>query len=65
MKETHIGTPITVDGFTIIPVEEVSFFHESHEKGLWAYISKEPIGIVVCSAQGRWAPVSSTKSSSR
>ena len=55
MKEIRVGTPVTVDGFTIVPLEEVSILHESSEKGLRAYASKKPMGIVVSSARGSWA----------
>jgi hypothetical protein len=55
MKETRIGTPFTVHGFTIIPLEEVSVVHESRPKGFRAHLSMEPVGIVVTSDRGGWA----------
>ena len=55
MKEARIGRPITLGETTIIPLERVSLYYDSRKGGLSAYLSKEPIGIVIGSPQGKWA----------
>ena len=55
MKEVHVGRPIIVGETTIIPLERVRVSHSTEKGGLSAYISKEPIGIVISTPQGKWA----------
>ena len=55
MKEARVGRPITIGETTIIPLERVSAHHDSGKGRLSAYFSKEPIGIVIGSPQGKWA----------
>ena len=57
MKEMRIGKPITVGDTTIIPLERESIrvHHAGKKDGLSVQFSKEPIGIVVGTPQGKWA----------
>jgi len=55
MKEARVGIPTTVGEITIIPLEEVGIHHDSSAGGLFIYVSKEPIGIVISSPQGKRA----------
>ena len=55
MREVRVGRQIIVGETTIIPLERVSVYYDSHKGRLSAYISKEPIGIVIASPQGKWA----------
>ena len=55
MKEARVGTPIILGQITIIPLEEVSLHHDFSGGGLFVYASKEPIGIVVGSPEGKYA----------
>jgi len=55
MKETSVGTPVTIGEITIIPLEEVSVHYDRNKGGLLFYVSKRPIGVVIGSPQGKWA----------
>jgi len=55
MREARIGRAVVVGEITIIPLERVSVYYDSNKGGLLAYISKEPIGVVISSPQGKWA----------
>ena len=55
MKETCVGIPVIIGEITIIPLEEVSVYHDRNKGRLSVYASKGPIGIVVGSPQGKWA----------
>ena len=55
MKEVRVGRPIIVGEMTIVPLERVSVYHDSKRGRFWAYTSKESIGIVISSPQGKWA----------
>lgn len=55
MKEVRAGRPIIVGEVTIIPLERVSVYHSGEKGRLLVRISKEPVGIVVSSPQGKWA----------
>jgi hypothetical protein len=51
MKENRVGQPSTIGEITIIPLEEVYLYCDKREDGIWAYASKEPVGVVVISSQ--------------
>ena len=55
MKEIRVGRPVIVGEVTIVPLERVSVYHDSGEDRLSVYISKEPVGIMISSPQGKWA----------
>ena len=55
MKEIRVGRPVIIGEVTIVPLERVSVYHGSRKGGLSLYISKEPIGVVISSAQGKQA----------
>jgi hypothetical protein len=55
MKEARVGIPTTVGKITIIPLEAVGIHHDSSAGRLFICVSKEPIGIVISSPQGKWA----------
>lgn len=55
MKDTLAGTPIHLDGMSIIPLELITYYHGRKGRGFLVYASKEPIGIVISSPKGKWA----------
>lgn len=55
MKEISVGTPVTIGEITIIPLVEISTYHNNNRDMLSVYVSKEPVGIVVGSRQSKWA----------
>ena len=55
MKELHVGRPITIGEATIIPLERVDVSRSSEKGRLLAYISKDPVGIVISTPQGKRA----------
>lgn len=56
MKRMQAGNPITVGDVKLIPLE-VLIVHRYYnkEKGFFIFISKEPIGVVIISPQGKCA----------
>ena len=54
MKEVRIGRPITFGDVTIVPLERVSVNQLGQKGGLSLYITKEPLGIMIGSPQGKW-----------
>lgn len=55
MKEISVETAVTIGETTIIPLVEISTYH-NHEKGMLSvYVSKEPVGIVLSSPHRKWA----------
>lgn len=55
MKEARVGIPTTVGEITILPLEEASIHHDNSAGGLFIYVYKAPIGIVISSPQGKQA----------
>jgi len=55
MKELRAGSPFTIGEISIVPLEKVHIHHNSNEGRFSIYVSKEPIGIVISSPQGKWA----------
>ena len=51
MKKNRVGHPSTIGEITIIPLEEIYLYCEKREEGIWAYASKQPIGVVIISPQ--------------
>jgi hypothetical protein len=55
MKENRVGQPYTIGEIIIIPLEEVYLYCDKREDGIWAYASKQPVGVVIISPQFRLA----------
>jgi hypothetical protein len=55
MKENRVGQPSTIGEIIIIPLEEVYLYCDKREDGIWAYASKQPVGVVVISPQFKLA----------
>jgi len=55
MKENRVGQPSTIGEIIIIPLEEVYLYCDKREDGIWAYASKQPVGVVIISPQFRLA----------
>ena len=55
MEKSRVGKPITVAELTLIPLEKVRMFHFRRLRGFTFYASKEPIGIVISSPEGKTA----------
>ena len=55
MKEERAGSPVRVGEVTIVPLERVAVHHGGGKDRLWAYVCKEPVGVVVVSAGETWA----------
>ncbi len=55
MKKMQAGNPITVGDVKLIPLERVFVHGDNSKKGLFLYVTKEPIGVVIVSPQGRSA----------
>ena len=55
MKENRVGQPSTIGEIIIIPLEEIYLYCDKREDGIWAYASKQPVGVVVISPQFKLA----------
>ena len=55
MKKNRVGQPSTIGEIIIIPLEEVYLYCDKREDGIWAYASKQPVGVVVISPQFKLA----------
>jgi hypothetical protein len=55
MKENRVGQPSTIGEIIIIPLEEVYLYCDKSEDGIWAYASKQPVGVVIISPQFKLA----------
>jgi len=55
MNKCSVGQPVIINGITIIPLEEVYLYCDKREDGIWAYASKQPVGVVVISPQFKLA----------
>jgi hypothetical protein len=55
MKENRVGQPSTIGEIIIIPLEEVYLYCDKREDGIWAYASKQPVGVVIISPQFKLA----------
>ncbi len=55
MKENRVGQPSTIGEIIIIPLEEVYLYCDKRGDGIWAYASKQPVGVVVISPQFKLA----------
>ena len=53
MKQVRIAKPVVVSGITIVPLERVSIYQGNIKGRFLFYASKEPVGVVVDSPQGR------------
>ena len=51
MKKNRVGQPSTIGEIIIIPLEEIYLYCDKREDGIWAYASKQPVGVVVISPQ--------------
>jgi len=51
MKENRVGQSSTIGEIIIIPLEEVYLNCDKREDGIWAYASKQPVGVVIISPQ--------------
>ena len=54
MKKVRVGTPMTVGDTTIVLLEQVVLYSRSVRNVFFACASKEPVGLVVSSSQGKW-----------
>ena len=54
-KEIEIGSPVTVDGVTLIPVIKVSLNYWRRNGNLSFFGAKQPIGVVVVSPSAKRA----------
>ena len=55
MKKNRVGQPSTIGEIIIIPLEEIYLYCDKREDGIWAYASKQPVGVVVISPQFKLA----------
>jgi hypothetical protein len=55
MKQMQAGNPITVGDVKLIPLERIFTYRDNSKKGFFIYVTKEPIGVVIISPQGRSA----------
>lgn len=52
MSRLRAGTPVALDGITIIPIEEVDVYGRNMKRGYWLHGSKKAAAIVFCDPQG-------------
>ena len=55
MSEVRVGEPVVIGEVTIVPLERVSVYRDSGKNRLSVYISKEPVGVMISSPEGKWA----------
>ncbi|MGA1791992.1 MAG: hypothetical protein ACMUIM_10945 [bacterium] len=52
MSRLIAGTPLRLDGITVIPIEKVDVCGRTMKPGYWLYGSKKAEAIVICDLQG-------------
>lgn len=52
MNKLRTGTPVTVDGITLIPIERVRIRAEKQPNTYWFSITKEAVALVICDLEG-------------
>jgi uncharacterized spore protein YtfJ len=52
MSELRVGTPITVAGITLIPIERVRINCEKQSYAYWINATKEAVAVVICEPEG-------------
>ncbi|GAI39225.1 unnamed protein product [marine sediment metagenome] len=55
MKQMCVGKPVIVGEITIVPLEGVNVYQHSTRDGFSVYVSREPVGFVIGSPQGKQA----------
>jgi len=52
MSELRAGTPISVAGITLIPIERLWMHAEKQPHAVWLSASKAAVAVVICDPQG-------------
>jgi len=52
MSELRAGTPISVAGITLIPIERVWMHAEKQSHAVWLGASKAAVAVVICDLEG-------------
>ena len=55
MKELCVGKPIIIGEITVVPLEAMNVYQHSTRDRFSVYVSKEPVGFVIGSPQGKRA----------
>lgn len=48
MERYGLGEPVTIAGYTLLPIERQNMEAAEGTAGLWLHVEKEPLAILVC-----------------
>jgi len=52
ISQLRTGTPITVAGITLIPIERLRISFEKQPYVYWLNVTKEALAVVICDSEG-------------
>lgn len=52
MSRLLAGTPLTLNGVTVIPIEKVDVCGRNMKQGYWLYGSKKAEALIICDPEG-------------